>query len=121
MKTRSGPRVIFPEGFDERAAFETPLKGWLKAQVELQDGCRYAVYFSDPIRLQQDLDEAVQSERPCFAEPGLIILPEVTVKAIQDAVQFLCKQGFFASLKAKQGEGVESTTTAPRKGMEPGR
>ena len=58
MKTLSGPRVIFPEGFDERAAFETPLKGWLKAQVELQDGCRYAVYFSDSIRLQQDLDTA---------------------------------------------------------------
>ena len=49
MKMRSGPRVIFPEGFDERAAFETPLKGWMKAQVELEDGCRYAVYFSDPI------------------------------------------------------------------------
>ena len=118
MKTRSGPRVIFPEGFDERAAFETPLKGWLQAQVELPDGCRYAVYFSDPMRLQQDLDEAVQSERPCFAEPGLIIVPEVTIKAIQDAVQFLCTQGFFVSLKAEQGEGVESTTTTPPKGME---
>lgn len=121
MKMLSGPRVIFPEGFDERAAFETSLKGWLKAQVELQDGCRYVVYFSDPIRLQQDLDEAVQSARPCFTEPGLIIVPEVTVKAIQDAVQFLCKQDFFASLKAEQSAGVESTTTAPPKGMEPTR
>ena len=121
MQTRSGPRVIFPEGFDERAAFEAPLKGWLKAQVELPDSCRYVVYFSDPMRLQQDVDEAVQSERPCFAEPGLIIVPEVTVKAIEDAVQFLCKQGFFASLKAEQGEGVESTPTAPPTGMEPTR
>ena len=119
MKTRSGPRVIFPEGFDERAAFEASLKGWLKAQVELEDGCRYAVYFSDPIRLQQDVDEAVKSERPCFAEPGLIIVSEVTIKTIQDAVQFLWKQGFFASLKAEQGEGSESTTPAPPKGMEP--
>jgi hypothetical protein len=121
MKTRSGARVIFPEGFDERAAFETPLKGWLKAQVELEDGGRYAVYFSDPIRLQQDVDEAVKHERPCFAEPGLIVVPEVTVQAIQDAVQFLSKQGFFASLKAEQSEGVESTTTAPNQGMEPTR
>ena len=48
----------------------------------------------------------------------IVHLPEVTVKAIQDAVQFLGKQGFFASLKAEQGEGVESTTTAPSKGME---
>ena len=121
MKMGSGPQVIFPEGFDERAAFETPLKGWLKAQVELEDGCRYAVYFSDPIRLQQDVDEAVKHERPCFAEPGLIIIPEVTVQAIRDAVQFLWKQGFFASLKAEQGTGVESTTPAPNQGMEPTR
>jgi hypothetical protein len=121
MKTRSYPRVIFPEGFDERSAFETPLKGWLKAQVELENGRRYAVYFSDPIRLQHDVDEAVKSERPCFAEPGLIILPEVTVQAIQDAVQFLWTQGFFASLKAEQGEGVKSTTAASNQGMEPTR
>lgn len=113
MKTLRGPRVIFPEGFDERSAFETPLKGWLQAQVKLADGCRYAVYFSDPVRVQQDLDEAVKSESPCFAKPGLIIVPEVTVKAIQDAVQFLWKQGFFASLKAEQDEGLEPTTTAP--------
>jgi hypothetical protein len=78
------------------------------------------LYFSDLIRLQHDVDEAVNSERPCFAEPGLIILPEVTVQAIQEAVQSLWKQGFFASLKADQGEGVESTT-APNKGMEPTR
>jgi len=82
-KTRSRPRVIFPEGFDERAAFETPLKGWLSAQVELEDGRRYAVYFSDPIRLHQDLDEAVRSGKPCVAEPGLIIIPEVTIETIQ--------------------------------------
>jgi hypothetical protein len=113
MKTRSNPRVLWPAGFDERAVVETPLKGWLSATVELDDGCRYAVYFSDPIRLQQDLDEAIQHGKPCFAESGLIIVPEVTVQAIQDTVQFLWKQGFFASLKADQGEALDATTTAP--------
>jgi hypothetical protein len=113
MKTRSNPRVLWPAGFDERAVVETPLKGWLSATVELDDGCRYAVYFSDPMRLQQDLDEAVRHGKPCFAEPGLIIVPEVTVQAIQDTVQFLWKQGFFASLKADQGEALDATTTAP--------
>jgi hypothetical protein len=120
MQTRSGPRVIFPAGFDERAALETPLKGWLITQVELEDGCRYTLYFSDPIRLQQDLEEAVNGGRPCFAEPGLIILPEVTVKGIQDAVQFLWKQGFFAYLKADQDAGLGSTTTGPNPYEAPG-
>ena len=60
------------------------------------------------------VEEAVKSEKPCFAEPGLIILPEVTVKAIEDAVQFLWKQGFFATLKAEQGEGQGGcASTAP--------
>jgi hypothetical protein len=43
----------------------------------------------------------------------------VTVQTIQDAVQFLWKQGFFASLKADQGEGLGVTTTAPPKGLQP--
>ena len=113
MKTRSNPRVLWPAGFDERAVVKTPLKGWLSATVELDDGCRYAVYFSDPMRLQQDLEEAVRHGKPCFAEPGLIIVPEVTVQAIQDTVQFLWKQGFFASLKADQDEALDATTRAP--------
>jgi hypothetical protein len=65
------------------------------------------------MRLQQDMDEAVHNGRPCFAEPGLIIVPEVTVETIQDAVQFLWKQGFFASLKTDHGEELSATTTAP--------
>jgi hypothetical protein len=113
MKTQSNPRVLWPAGFDERAVAEALLKGWLSAMVELDDGCRYAVYFSDPIRLQQDLDEAVQHGKPCFAEPGLIIVPEVTVQTIQDTVQFLWKQGFFATLKANQGAVLDATPTAP--------
>ena len=118
MKMQSNPRVLFPAGFDERAAIETPLKGWLSAQVELDDGGRYAVYFSDPMRLHQDVDDAVHNGKPCFAEPGLIIVPEVTVQAIQDAVQFLWEQGFFASLKPDQSEELDATTTAPNKGVQ---
>src|SRR5690242_998434 len=102
METLTRPRVIFPEGFDERAAFEAPLKGWLSAHVELEDGRLYPVYFSDPDRLQQDLADAVSGGTPFFAQPGLVVLPEVTVEAIEDAVPLLWEQGFFASLKADQ-------------------
>src|SRR5207244_10908343 len=98
MKTPSSPRIIFPEGFDERAAFETPLKGWLKAQIELEDGCSYAVYFSDPIRLQHDVDEAVKSARPCFAEVGVIIVLRVTVTSIQVAVRVELAEGLVDDL-----------------------
>lgn len=118
MKTQSTPQVFLPAGFDERATAETALKGWLSVQVELDDGGRYGLYFSDLMRLQQDVDEAAHQGKPCFAEPGLIIVPEVTVQAIQDAVQFLWKQGFFTTLKPDQSEEVDTTTTAPNKGRE---
>ena len=104
MKMVNGPRIILPEGFDEQACFEISFKGWLSAHVESEDGYRYPVYFSDPIRLQQDLEEEVQLGKPYFAMPGLIIFPEVTIEAIEKAVQVLWKQGFFTYLKAEQSE-----------------
>ena len=56
--------------------------------------------------------------KPYFAEPGLIIVPEVTVQAMQEAVQFLWKQGFFASLKTEQDEELDATPTAPNKRLQ---
>ncbi|MFZ4660245.1 MAG: hypothetical protein ACOYNY_24760 [Caldilineaceae bacterium] len=104
MKMSSSLHLILPPGFDEQALFELPFKGWLSAYVESEEGCRYPVHFSDPVRLQQDLAEEVQLGKPHFAMPGLIILPEVTMAAIEEAVQALWEQGFFAYLKAEQFE-----------------
>jgi len=104
MNMSSGPRLILPAGFDEQARFEISFKGWLSAYVESEEGCRYPVYFSDPTRLQQDLEEERQLGKPYFAMPGLIILPEVTIEAIEEAVPLLWEQGFFTYLKAEQRE-----------------
>jgi hypothetical protein len=104
MKISNYLRVVWPKGFDERAAFELPYKGWLRVNVESENGCRFSLYFTDPVRLQQELDEAVSIGRPYFAEPGLIILPEVTVEAITDAVQFLWDQDYFETQHAVQGD-----------------
>jgi hypothetical protein len=118
MNTQSRPRIFLPTGFDERAAAEVALKGWLSVQVELARGERYVLYFCDLTRLQQDMDEAIQQRKPCFTEPGLIIVPEVTMRAIQEAVQFLWEQGFFTSLKPDQGEEVAASIPASHQGLE---
>jgi hypothetical protein len=95
------PKVIFHEEFDERSAYEAPLRGYVShIIVETEDGNRYSVYFSDVVRLQQDLEIGVKHGEPCFAEPGLIVLPEVTVETIHEAVKYLWKQNFFSHLKA---------------------
>jgi hypothetical protein len=94
------PRVIFPEWFDERAEFETPRKGWLDhVQVQLPDGSCFRVFFIDPVRLGQDLAEYEKAGTPYFAEPGLIILGEVTREAIHQAVAGLWRQGYFCHLR----------------------
>jgi hypothetical protein len=100
MKQSDQVQILWPAGFDEQAQFELPYKGWLSVCAKLENGHRYPLYFIDPIRLQQELEDGVQAGKPYFAEPGLIILPEVTVEAIREAVQTLQNQDFFAYLQA---------------------
>ncbi|MDQ3927535.1 MAG: hypothetical protein M3328_00150 [Chloroflexota bacterium] len=99
MSVLTYPRIIFPDEFDERAEIEMPMKGWLRARVEIEKGRSYGVFFMDPVRLQQELTDLVGCGEPCFAEAGLIIVPDVTVAAIEKAVLFLWERGFFSQLK----------------------
>ena len=64
-----------------------------------EEGGRYRLYFSDPVRLRQSLEDDTADGRPYYAEPGLIILPEVTREAIQRAVAGLWRDGYFQHLK----------------------
>jgi hypothetical protein len=92
--------IVYPEWYDTRWEQETPLKGYLSdVEVRLEDGSRYKLYFTDPVRLQQTLDDDAALGRPYYAEPGLIVVPEVTTQAIQQAVHGLVRDGYFKSLK----------------------
>ena len=74
-------RIEFPDGYDERSEFETPLKGYLRnVVVHLENGLRYKLFFIDPVRLRQDLEEEAKAGRGYYAEPGMVILPEVTAE-----------------------------------------
>jgi hypothetical protein len=99
-ETVEKPLVVFPNWFDERAEVEACAKGWLDyVRVDLPDGSRYQVFFYDPVRLQQDLAEQQKLGQPYLAEPGLIVVPEVTPEAIRKAVDGLWRQGYFCHLK----------------------
>ncbi len=92
--------VLFHEDFDEQAAFEMPSRGYLShSVVQLADGSRYPVFFIDPVRLGQELEDRREAGQPYFAEVNLIVLPEVTVEAIQKAVEALAAEGYFQHLK----------------------
>ena len=94
-----GMTVRFPADYDSQSEFETPLRGYLsEVEVEL-DGLRHHLFCIDPVRLGQELKSNIDSGRPCFAEPNLIILPEVTTEAIKTAVEGLARDGFFQHSK----------------------
>jgi hypothetical protein len=101
MSTQTNPfTVVFPEWYDARLEFETPSKGYLgDVEVHMEDGGRYKLYFVDPVRLQQTLEDDVRAGRNYYTEPGIVVLPEVNTQAIRDAVCGLVQDGFFQHLK----------------------
>ena len=101
MNTNLSPFTVrFPEGYDDRLAFETPSKGYLRdVMVQLEDGTRYKLFFIDPVRLEQDLQAEVAEGREYYAEPGMVVLLEVTTEAIHKSISGLLREGFFHSLK----------------------
>jgi hypothetical protein len=97
--------VVFPDWYDDRAEAEAPAKGYLNGvEVHLASGERYRLYFSDPVRLQQTLEDDTRDGRPYFTEPGLVVIPEVTTQAIHDAVKGLIRDGYFGQLKPIDNE-----------------
>lgn len=62
---RESPRLLLREPFDERTVWEVSRKGWYSgATVELPDGSRHPIFFYDPVRLAQDLQAEIESDRP---------------------------------------------------------
>lgn len=91
------PRLVFAYDFDERAAFEAEGRGYLSyAHVALPDGSRCPVVFYDPVRLHQDLEEEAARGTPFVAEPGMIVVPNVTLGNMEKAVSKLYEAGFFS-------------------------
>ena len=97
------PELFFNQGFDERTAFEAELKGYYgNALVQLPAGTRFKVCFYDPIRLAQDLERGQESGEVCIAEPGLIVVPRVTLHYMERAVASLFKNGYFDGITPLQ-------------------
>lgn len=96
--------ILFPEDYDELAAFEHSKKGYLRdVVVRLESAGDYILYFIDPVRLQQDLESEVESGRSYLSEPNMIVIPEVTREAIETTVASLVEEGFFERLGPRTG------------------
>jgi len=89
-------KILFPDGYDARGEVETRHRGYLSdVVVALENGCVYKLFFTDAVRLQQTLEDDMRDGRDYYAEPGLVILPEVTRTTVCNAVSGLVREGFF--------------------------
>jgi hypothetical protein len=102
-------QLTFKYGWEEKDDEETPMKGYRSDGIVKTPEGEYPVYFIDPIRLQQDLEAETELGTPFLAEPGLIILPEVTREGMERAVIQLWQKGYFESLKSLKAEAEKET------------
>lgn len=84
--------------FDPLDAFEAEKKGIWTAHVVLADGRRFRVTFYDPARLAQDLESYQSLDQAYVAEPGMIVVPEVTRERMTAAIRQLADEGYFEHL-----------------------
>jgi hypothetical protein len=102
--TNNEVTISFPEDFDAREEFEMTFRGYLAdVMVRLPDGGIYKLTFIDVTRLGQTLEDDTALGRPYYAEPGLVVLPEVTRGAIQRAIDGLRHDAYFQHLKPVKG------------------
>jgi hypothetical protein len=88
------PRLVFPDGFTERDEWEMERKGFVYAFLDCPDGSRYQVMFIDPVRLSQDIEATLQSGQPYYYEFGQVVVPEVTIAAINRIIPLLVEEAY---------------------------
>jgi len=99
MQEREYPKLRLPEWFDETCEYEVRLKGYFEhGSAILENGRLFKLFFIEPSRLQQSIDDRVRSGREFFAQNGMVILPEVTTERMKEALPLLEEEGFFDAL-----------------------
>ena len=100
------PRLVFAHDVDERDIAPHGYRG--DVAVELADGEAFPLYFYVPDAVREELEGRMRSGFGQFvAEPGLVIIPEITLEGMKSSVRELIEVGYFAHLrpicaKAKQ-------------------
>jgi hypothetical protein len=94
--TYSNVKLVFEREFDDRAAAEAKSRGYLShISVRVNGGDLFPVFFYDPVRLAQDLEEETKLGEPFLADPAMIVVPDVTIENMFKAASKLADRGFF--------------------------
>jgi hypothetical protein len=116
MANQREVELLFVGGLSERVAAEAQARGYLSHVIAKIEGMGlFALFFWDPTRLKQDLDT-----EPYIADPGMIVISEVTKDKMEKAVRDLANTSFFERLVPLTPEEFENANTfgwppSPRK------
>src|SRR5271167_832636 len=92
------PRFVFAHDADDRDMAPHGYRG--DVVVEFADGEAFPVYFYEPSAIREELDCRIRSGFGQFvAEPGLVVIPEITLAGMKAAVLELIEVGYFTHLR----------------------
>ncbi len=92
------PRLVFAHDVDDRDLAPHGYRG--DVVVELADNEAFPVYFYDPDAIREELDGRIRSGFGRFvAEPGLVVIPEITLAEMKSSVLELIEVGYFDHLR----------------------
>jgi hypothetical protein len=78
---------------------EAQSRGYLShVLAEFSDGRLFPLFFYDIDRLKQDLDANIRRGHSFIADAGMIVVPEITLEIMEQAVIQASKEGFFDHL-----------------------
>jgi hypothetical protein len=104
------PRLVFAHDADERDLAPHGYRG--DVIVEFGDGESFPVYFYEPDAIREELDARIRSGfGPFVAEPGLVVLPEITVAAMKSSVLELIEVGYFTHLRPCEDQQLSKRCT----------
>jgi len=93
-KIKQLQNIIFPDWYDELSEFEHSHKGYLSdVVVKTIGGKEYSLYFIDPSRLKQNLEDNISAGTPYYSEKNLVIILNVTKKNMINAINAMFAEG----------------------------
>ncbi len=91
------PRLVFAHDVSDRDLAPHGFRG--DVFVELADGGIFPVYFYEPDAIREELGARIRSGFGQFvAEPGLVVIPEITLDRMKSSVLELIEIGYFTHL-----------------------
>lgn len=89
-------QVVYPATMDEYDWAMTEAKGWIEVTVRSTEGVN-RITFYDPVRLAQEVQDAMKQPPGYFTESAVVVVPTVTKGAIEAVIAHMTGDGIIGT------------------------